>query len=138
MNHYVFEDLTLGLEHFFDVTITAAMLERFYDISGDSNPLHIDSAYAKAKGFPDQVVYGMLTASFYSTLVGVHLPGKNALLYGVNTTFHQPVFIGDILTVHGIVHHVHEDYKLIEIKAFIVNQHKKKVSKAKIKVGLHE
>ena len=138
MNHYTFEDLTLGLEHFFDVTITDTMLERFYDISGDSNPLHIDRAFAKSKGFPDQVVYGMLTASFYSTLIGVHLPGKNAILHGVNTTFNEPVFVHDTLTIHGIVHHLHEPYKQIEIKAFIMNQHKKKVSRAKIKVGLHE
>ena len=138
MNHYTFNDIVLGLEHSFGVVVTNEMFEQFKVMTGDINPLHTELAYATAKGFPDRVVYGMLIASFYSTLVGVYLPGQHALLQGLNTTFHQPVFVGDSLTIYGSARYMNKAYKQIEVKAHITNQNKKKVSKAVIKIGLYE
>jgi 3-hydroxybutyryl-CoA dehydratase len=136
MNSYIFSQIHIGLEHSFEKTVTSTMMDKFLDISGDNNPLHVDSEYAKEKGFEDRVVYGLLSSSFYSTLVGVHLPGKYCILQGLNIQFSKPVFINDELKIVGKVSYINEAYKQIEIKAFITNQHNKKVSKATIKVGL--
>ena len=43
---------------------------------------------------------------------------------------------GDNLTISGMVTYINDAYKQIEIKASIINQNHKKVSKALIKVGL--
>lgn len=136
MNSYIFSQIQIGLEHSFEKTITSTMMDKFLDISGDNNPLHVDSDYAKEKGFEDKVVYGLLSSSFYSTLVGVHLPGKYCILQGLDIQFSKPIFINDELEIVGKVSYINEAYKQIEIKAFITNQHNKKVSKATIKVGL--
>lgn len=127
-----------GFSEEFSVVVTEAMMSEFEKISGDSNPLHTDVAYAKKRGFRDKVVYGMLTASFYSTLVGMYLPGKNAILQGMDISFNNPVFPGDRLTVKGEVSYINEAYRMIEISAYIKSDGDKKVSKAKIKVGLYE
>jgi 3-hydroxybutyryl-CoA dehydratase len=83
------------------------------------------------------VVYGFLTSSFYSTLVGVYLPGKYALLQEVKKiSFEKPVYIDDELTIHGIISFMNEAYKVIEIKAMIKNQNSEIISRAKINVGL--
>ena len=84
------------------------------------------------------MVYGMLTASFYSTLVGMYLPGKHALLQEVCTSFIAPVFPGDNLTVYGKVSAIHLDLRFIEIRANITNQLGEKVSRAKLRTGVHE
>ncbi len=136
MNKYSFSEMKIGLEESFSVTIDASKLDKFLDISNDINPLHVDSEYAKEKGFDDRVVYGLLTASFYSTLVGVYLPGKYCILQGIDIQFSKPVYIDDTLTVTGKVSYINEAYKQIEIKATIVNQYGEKVSKATIKTGL--
>lgn len=136
MNEYKFADIKIGLEESFNVTIDASKLDKFLDITNDINPLHVDANYAKEKGFEDRVVYGLLTASFYSTLVGVYLPGKYCILQGIDIQFSKPVYIDDILTVTGKVSYINEAYKQIEIKATIVNQHGQKVSKTTIKTGL--
>jgi 3-hydroxybutyryl-CoA dehydratase len=136
MKEYKFLNINIGLEESFDVIIDSSKLDKFLDISGDINPLHIDSAYAKEKGFDDRVVYGLLTSSFYSTLVGVYLPGKYCILQSIDIQFSKPVYIGDILNISGKVNYINEAYKQIEIKAMILNQHNKKVSKATIKVGV--
>ena len=135
MNSYKFVDINVGLEESFSVRVNSEKLDNFLKISGDINPLHTDAEYSKSKGFSDRIVYGMLTSSFFSTLVGVYLPGKYCILQGVDIQFSQPVYIDDILTITGKVSYINEAYKQLEIKAVIINQDNKKVSKATIKVG---
>lgn len=110
----------------------------FLGISGDRNPLHIDASYAREHGFKDKVVYGMLISSFYSTLVGVYLPGRQALLHGMDISFHKPVYAQDTLTVEGEVSFLNNAYRQMEIKAKITNQNGERVSAAKIKAGFHD
>ena len=136
MNSYKFVDINVGLEESFSVRVNSEKLDKFLKISGDINPLHTDAEYSKSKGFSDRVVYGMLTSSFFSTLVGVYLPGKYCILQGVDIQFSKPAYIDDILTITGKVSYINEAYKQLEIKAVIINQDNKKVSKATIKVGV--
>lgn len=136
MNEYKFSDIYEGLEESFDVVVTSDMMQKFLEISGDINPMHLSAEYAQQKGFDSTVVYGLLSSSFYSTLAGVYLPGKFCILQGIDIQFSKPVYIGDQLKVTGRVHYINEAYKQIEIKATMTNQHNKKVSKALIKTGL--
>ncbi len=138
MNHYDIESITVGLKHQFSADITEEKLKAFTLVSGDINPLHTNAQYAKKRGHPGVVVYGIMTASLYSTLVGVYLPGENALLQDIQTRFSRPVFVGDVLSVEGEVVAVHAILKRIEIKATIRNQHGKVVSKARIHSGIYE
>lgn len=135
MNQYQFSDMRLGLNAKFDVQLTLEMLDGFMSLSGDSNPLHQNDAYALEKGFPGRVAFGMLTSALYSRLVGVHLPGKHCLLQGIEVAFQKPAFVGDVLTVDGAVSYINESYQVIELKAEIRNQLGHRISKAKIKVG---
>ena len=116
MNSYKIEDLSVGMKESFTRAITAEMMQYFYEISGDENPLHRDAAFAREKGFPDRVVYGMLTASLISTLGGCYLPGRNCLIQGVEVKFAKPVFVGDELTVTGEVSRVETNLKYLEVK----------------------
>jgi 3-hydroxybutyryl-CoA dehydratase len=138
MNNYTFDEIEVGLEGRFSATLSEKMIMDFDDISGDTNPLHTDNNYAQSKGFKDCVVYGMLTSAFYSTLVGMHLPGKHAILQGINIQFTKPVFIGDQLNIVGNISFINEAFKVIEIKAKIINQDNEKVSAAKITVGMFQ
>lgn len=136
MNAYRWAELHVGLRHEFTVTIERAMVDRFRADTGDTNPLHADPAFAVAHGFADTVVFGMLTASFFSTLVGVHLPGRHALLHAVDTAFLKPVFVGDVLTIAGEITHLTDAYRQAELAATVHNQAGVKVARAKIKVGV--
>ncbi|MDA9279883.1 MaoC/PaaZ C-terminal domain-containing protein [bacterium] len=136
MNEYKFSDIQIGLEESFKVKIDVFKMDKFLEISNDINPLHIDSNYAKEKGFKSIVVYGLLTSSFYSTLVGVYLPGKYCILQGINVQFSKPVYIDDTLKISGKISYINVAFKQVEIKASITNQNNKKVSKATIKIGV--
>ena len=127
MNNYTFDELTVGMTESFKVSITEAMLDAFKGITGDVNPLHNDEEFAKAKGHPGRVAYGMLTASFLSTLAGVYIPGERSLIQQVETKFAKPVYIGDELTVTGEIVELVESVQRLELKVTITNQDGKKV-----------
>lgn len=136
MNHYTFEELSVGMEESFSVTVTEEMHNKFTELSGDVNPMHLSEEYAREHGYAGKLVYGMLTASFYSTLVGVYLPGEHCVFHEIRSTFNAPVYAGDTLTVHGEIVQIHEDFRRIKIKAYIINQEGTKVSLSTLTVGV--
>lgn len=135
MNEYGWDDLSVGLSHGFDAVVTNEMMLGFLAQTGDVNPLHVDTDYARSRGFEDRVVYGLLTSSFYSTLIGVYLPGRNALLQGLNITYNKPAYVGRELRVWGEIKFMTEAYRRLEISARI-SAGDDQLSKAKILVGV--
>ena len=137
MNTYTYDNIRLGFSCRFQRQITTEMEDSFRTISGDENPLHKDDVFAqnvKTNGaFSSHVTFGMLTASLYSTLCGMYLPGKYSLIHSIELKFLHPVFAGDLLTVEGLVKNKRDELKLLEIKGKITNQNGKCVSKANIK-----
>ena len=136
MNSYTFADIVPGLTEAFTMEVTAEKMALFHQLTGDCSPIHMDEAYAQGRGYPGRVVYGMLGASLFSTLAGVYLPGEHCLLHSVESKFAKPIFIGDTLTVSGVVEEVNETFGEITIKAAITNQNGKKVTRAVIKAGV--
>ena len=137
MNEYRITDLSAGQQESFTVTVTEDMMAKFREITGDINPLHVSDDFAKEKGFPQRVAYGMLTASLISTLGGVYLPGKYCLIQGVEVRFAKPVFIGDVLEVTGEAVKVGRDLRYLEeIKVTIRNQRNEKVLRGLLKAGV--
>ncbi|MCR5507554.1 MAG: MaoC family dehydratase [Lachnospiraceae bacterium] len=136
MNSYTYDSIEVGHKESFTVTVTEADMDRFREITGDINPLHKDSDYARERGYRDRVVFGMLTASYLSTLAGVYLPGEHSLIHSVNTKFSGTVYPGDTLTVEGTVTEKNDTFKLIIIKAVIYNGNREKVCKAQMQIGI--
>ena len=137
MNEYTIKDIRVGMAESFQKQITLEMENAFREISGDENPLHRDDEYAKSIGegkFHQHVSFGMLTASLYSTLAGMYLPGKYSLIHSLEIKFQKPVYVQDVLTVTGKVVKIHEELKLLEVKVKIENQNKQCVSKADMKI----
>lgn len=137
MNQYCYNELKIGDEHSFLITITEDMMIKFLQITGDKNPLHCNEAYAKSRGYPSCVVYGLLTSSFLSTLAGLYLPGKYSLIHSVETRLVQPVFVGDCLRVCGIITEKHDVFHMLKLKVSIIHQHTgKKVVRGNMQVSV--
>ena len=138
MNTYTYDQIEVGHKESFTVTVTEEDMDRFREITGDVNPLHRDPGYAKDHGHPDRVVFGMLTASYLSTLAGVYLPGEHSLIHSVDTKFEGAVYPGDELTIEGTVTEKNDIFSLIVLKVIIRNGAGKKVCKAKMQIGIVE
>jgi acyl dehydratase len=66
-------------------------LQRYAHASGDLNPLHLDSDFARKAGFPDVIVHGMLGMALLGRLIEDHM-GKRQLL-AFRATFRKVIHI---------------------------------------------
>jgi acyl dehydratase len=123
--NYKFDDITIGLVKEFSIDITESMVDNFAEFSGDYNELHMDEDYASTTSFGKRICHGMLLTSFFSRLVGMSIPGKNALYFSQSINFQSPCFIGDRIIVRGEVTEKSESTHIITIKTTILNQDSK-------------
>ena len=72
-----------------------AEVRAFAELTGDFNELHVDEAAAARSRFGRRVVHGMLTASLFTRLIGMELPGRGAIYMSQSMRFRAPVFVGD-------------------------------------------
>ena len=131
-----FEDLAVGQKAFLKKTITDADLAHFVAITGDTNPLHVDKTFAEKTFFGQRIAHGMLSASLFSTMVGMHIPGFGAIYKSQTLEFLRPVFIGDTLFVWFEIVEIDQEKEEVVIKSWIENQDGKNVIEGKAVAGL--
>ena len=103
VQNHTAQDIKPGMFACFSKTIGPADVAAYTATIGDISPLHVDVDYGVATGFGGNLVHGMFTSSLFSTLVGVFLPGRNALLGSVNLDFVRPVPVGSRVIVTASV-----------------------------------
>ncbi len=117
-------------------TFTEDDVRRFIEITGDVNPLHVDEAFAAQTQFGRRVLHGMLTASMFSTMVGMLLPGTGAVYRAQTLAFLRPVYVGDTVTAHFVVRSVDRERHRLEIDSWIENEAGQRVIEGMCQAGL--
>jgi 3-hydroxybutyryl-CoA dehydratase len=108
-------------------TFGEAEIEKFAELTGDRNPLHMDEAFAARTRFKRRIAQGILSASLISTCIGMHLPGKGAIYLDQTLRFVKPVYVGDTVTLTTTVSHIREDKPLLTLTTIWTNQYGQKV-----------
>ena len=124
LNEYSYDDIFIGQKESFMIKITESMVQTFSNFSGDLNPLHMDTKFAKSSSFKKRIVHGMLLSTFFSQLVGMHLPGKNALYFSQTLNFRSPCYIDDEIEVVGEVTEKSDSTQIITVSTSIFNKSK--------------
>jgi acyl dehydratase len=101
------------------LTLTAAHVRAFAEISGDYNPLHFDEAFAARTKFGRLVVQGGLTTGLLHALVATDLPGPGTVFLSQNWKFTAPVYIGDTITAEAEVLSKHASKPVVELRVEI-------------------
>ena len=131
-----YDDLKVGQKASLTKTITEEDLSHFIAITGDTNPLHVEESFAAQTFFGQRIAHGMLSASLFSTLVGMHIPGIGAIFKSQTLEFLRPVFIGDTLCAWFEITAIDPANERIEIKSWIENQNGKIVIEGKAVASL--
>lgn len=71
----------------------AESVKRFAQATGDTNPIHMDTASAQAAGFPDRIVHGVMSAAELSRILGTEVPGAGNTLGQLNIAFIKPIVV---------------------------------------------
>jgi acyl dehydratase len=135
-SHARIEDFEVGQHESFTKTFTDEDVRRFVEITGDVNPLHVDDEFAAKSQFGRRVLHGMLSASIFSTMVGMLLPGTGAIYRAQTIRFLLPVYVGDTLTAHFVVRSIDRLRHRLEIDAWIANQSGERVIEGVCEAGL--
>ena len=98
MKFYTYDEIQIGQTASVAKTISEYDVYTYAGVTGDFNPAHIDAPYAEGTFFKGRIAHGMLTASFVSTVLGMHLPGPGAIFISNTANFLAPVHIGDTIT----------------------------------------
>lgn len=62
-------------------TISSEDVRAFAALSGDTNPVHLDEAYAASTPFGKPIAHGMLSVSVISAILGNDLPGRGRSIW---------------------------------------------------------
>ena len=117
-----FEALRVGdeLPSFATPSITRHQLALYCGGSGDHNPVHVDSDFAKAAGMPDVIAHGMLSMGFMARLLARWVPQSAVKSFGVR--FQAITWVGDRISVSGRVVEVDADRRRVRVEMQCVNQ----------------
>lgn len=127
--------LTEGLKRSVTFSVTREQMRAFAELSGDSNPLHVDEAFARSKGYEGCVVYGALLVAKVSQLIGMRLPGRDSVWASVSFDFKRPLYVGREAEVEGTVVNVHHATGMVEL-ALVVRSDGRVLAKGKAEVVL--
>jgi len=116
---YNYNEIEIDSTFSFTRTVTKEDVSVFAILSGDLNPLHVDESFGKNSKFGKNVVHGMLTASLFSTLVGMYCPGEKCLYLGQTLQFKMPLFYDETVDVKGTVVSKVDALKMLKMKTEI-------------------
>ena len=122
LNEFSFDEISIGHKESFTIKVQESMLDEFSRLSGDFNPLHMNSEFANSSSFGKRIAHGMLLSSFFSQLIGMKLPGKNALYFSQTLNFRSPCYIDDEILVIGEIIEKSSSTKIIAISTSIFNK----------------
>jgi len=104
------------------LTLTAAHVKTFAELSGDYNPLHFDEEFVSKTKFGRLVVQGGLTTGLLHALVAMDMPGPGTVFLSQNWKFTAPVFIDDTITAAAEVVSVHPSKPVTQLAIKVTRQ----------------
>jgi 3-hydroxybutyryl-CoA dehydratase len=116
------KELTVGQSYETSFVITAKLIERFAEVTGDHNPIHLDDDYASKSIFKQRVAQGMLQAGILSGILGCHFPGVGTIYLYQTLKFIQPVFIRDQITLRLKVVEIIDEKNQVRLETLFTNQ----------------
>ena len=95
--------------------ISDDMIRTFANLTGDTNPVHLDDAYAASTRFGRRIAHGMIAAGLISATLADDLPGPGTIYLSQTLQFKSPVYPGDTITTTVEVKSVRPDKPIVTL-----------------------
>ena len=115
-------NVTVGQRAERRLTLTAAHVKTFAELTGDYNPLHFDEAFVAKTKFGRLVVQGGLTTGLLHALVAMDMPGPGTVFLSQNWKFTAPVYIDDTITASAEILSVHATKPVTQLAIRVTRQ----------------
>ena len=94
----------------------------YASITGDDNPIHFDTKYARDSRFGGAIAHGMILGGFISGVIGTELPGFGCLYEKQSLKFLRPVYYGDEICTVVTVQEIFDTKNRVILKTECFNQ----------------
>ncbi|MFZ9733740.1 MAG: MaoC family dehydratase [Burkholderiaceae bacterium] len=98
MENTVYSDISVGQSASESATLTPKAIRDFADVTGDTNPAHLDPDFARKTIMKDVVGHGMWSGALFSRILGTQFPGPGTIYLGQTFKFRRPVYVNDVIT----------------------------------------
>jgi phosphate acetyltransferase/phosphate butyryltransferase len=122
LRNRTFDEIVVGDHATIQRTLTAADLQLFAAMSGDSATAQGDAEPAASTRFHGVIAHGMWGAALISAVLGTRLPGPGTSYAGQTLKFHAPVRVGDTLTITVTVTFREEETRRLVLDCQCTNQ----------------
>ena len=127
-------DVKVGQTSHREMTVTADMVTRYAEITGDHNPLHFDEEFASQTRFKRLICQGGITTGLLHALVAMDMPGAGTVFMSQSWSFPRPVYIGDTIRAEAKVTSVTPERSQADIAFKVTNQDGEEVLKGETTV----
>jgi len=134
MTSFTYDQISIGDTAKVVRTLTLEDIQAFAAVSGDTNPAHLDPAFAGASIFHGVIAHGMWGGALISSVLGTTFPGPGTIYLDQQLHFSRPIRIGDTVSVSVSCRIKDDEKKILELDCLIVNQDGAKVMSGIAKV----
>jgi acyl dehydratase len=110
-------------EHRFE--FSQAQVQKFAEVTGDHNPVHLDEKYAAGTPFKRPIMHGFLSGSVFSKVFGTIYPGEGTIYIEQQMIFKRPMFAGQPYVAMFIVSDVNPEKGTMTIECTVEDSEKK-------------
>lgn len=89
--------------------ISAQDVQRFAEIVGDLNPVHLDAEFAEKSFFKRRIVHGAFLLGLISKVLGMDFPGQGTIYISQDSIFKRPVYVDTTVSVEVKVTQIIEE-----------------------------
>jgi len=124
-NRFSINNLKKGMKIKMSKKMSSQYFARSIKLLNDTAPIHTNDKWAKRLGMKKKIFPGLAVVNVYSKMIGMYLPGKNAVMMSINFSFKKPVFENDKLVYICEITRVIKSIKVVLIKLSIFRNNDK-------------
>ena len=95
--------IRVGDERYLVRRVTNEDVKAYASISGDNNPLHMDTEFSEKSDFGRRISHGNLIIGLFTGMIAFDFPGPGTSLLSQVLHFKAPIFVDSEIQLHLIV-----------------------------------
>lgn len=116
---HTYQTLQIGDSYKFSRVLTQEDVRAFAELTGDDNPLHVDTEYARNTRFGKPIIHGVFLLGIVSKVLGRDFPGPGSIAVAISARFLRPVPVGSEITVEVKITEKVEQHQHVKVQIYV-------------------